>query len=91
MIGMKLLNWVIGSELEWKSLKAVLCKLVLSAIVYNIWRERNNVKHGNQLLTEERIMMKIIWEVRTRVLSKGCFKKSKENEELCVKWDFWIL
>jgi hypothetical protein len=32
-------------------------------------------------------MLKISWEVRTRVLSKGCFKRSRVNEDLCVKWD----
>jgi hypothetical protein len=43
---------------DWKGggLKAVLCKLVLSASVYNNWRERNNIKHGNQLLTEEKLV-----------------------------------
>jgi hypothetical protein len=48
---------------------------VLSATVYNSWRERCNIKHGNKLMTEKRIMMKISWEVRTRVLSKGRFKE----------------
>lgn len=42
-----------------KDLKAVLCKLVPSATVYNIWRERNNIKHGTQLMTKEKIIMKI--------------------------------
>lgn len=64
-----------------KGLKAVLCRLVLSATVYNLWRERNNIKHGHQLMAESK------WEVRTRVLPKGCFKRSKENEALRVNWD----
>ena len=70
-----------------KGLKAVLCTLVLSATVYNLWGERNNIKHGHQLMTEERIIQKVRWEVRTRVLPKGCFKRSKENEALCDNWD----
>lgn len=55
--------------------------------MYNIWRERNNIKHGNQLLTEEKLVQKIRWEVRTRLMSKGRFPRSKENDELCKNWD----
>lgn len=62
-------------------------KLVLSASVYCIWRERNNIKHGNQLLTEEKLVQKLRWEVRTRVMSKGKFPRSKENYDLCKSWD----
>jgi hypothetical protein len=67
----------VWSVRKWKEkyLKVVLFKLVLSATVYNSWRERCNIKHGNKLMTEKRIMMKISWEVRTRVLSKGRFKE----------------
>lgn len=48
-------------EQEWKGrgLKAILCKLVLSSSVYNIWRERNSNEHGNQIFTEERLVQKI--------------------------------
>jgi len=73
---------------EWKnkSLKANICRLVLSATVYNIWRNRNELKYGNHPKTEEQLMQKIFWEVRTRVLGKGRFKKITENMDLCRNW-----
>lgn len=50
-----------------KSLNANICRLVLSSTVYNIWRNRNEIKHGNHPKTEEHILQKIFWEVRTSV------------------------
>lgn len=47
------------------------------------------MRHGNQLLTEEKIVQKIRWEVRTGVMSKGRFPRSKENEDLFNKWDLF--
>lgn len=40
-------------------LKDVLCRLCLSASVYNIWNERNIIRHGNEVQTEE----KNIWSL----------------------------
>jgi CHASE3 domain sensor protein len=45
-----------------KGLKAVLIKLCLSASVYSLWRERNNIRHGNQIQTEEKLIQKISWK-----------------------------
>lgn len=58
---------------EWKGigLKADLIKLVLSASVYNLWRERNNIRHGNPLQTEEKIIQRISWEVEVESCPKG--------------------
>lgn len=54
-------------ELKNKSLKAnvyiyiYICNLVYSAVVmYNIWRNINDIKHGNQPRTEEKLMQTII-------------------------------
>jgi hypothetical protein len=41
----------------------VLCRLVLSATVYEIWKARNIVRHGGQIKSEEQILKSIIWEV----------------------------
>jgi hypothetical protein len=46
------------------------CKLAWGAAVYNIWRQRNDVKHGNQIRTEEKVTQNIGWEVRNRVMGK---------------------
>lgn len=46
---------------EWqgKSLKAVVCKLAWSSAVYNIWKYRIDVKFGNQLNSEEKLLQKL--------------------------------
>lgn len=52
-----------------EDLEAVLFRLCLSATVYNLWQERNHIRHGNHLQTEEKLIQKINWEVRMRILS----------------------
>jgi hypothetical protein len=37
-----------------KGMHAVLFILSLSASIYNLWRERNNIRHGNHLQAEEK-------------------------------------
>lgn len=56
---------------EWrsKSLQAVVCKLAWGASIYNIWRQRNDVKHENQ--------------IRSRIVGKGKFKATDENVAVC--------
>jgi hypothetical protein len=39
-----------------KSLKANVYRLVLGSTVYNIWRNRNELKHGTQHKTDEQIL-----------------------------------
>lgn len=70
---------------DWsgKGLRAVLCRLCLSASVYNLWKERNSIRHGNHLQTEEQILKRINWEVRRRIMLRGGYPRSKDNEELC--------
>jgi hypothetical protein len=77
---------------NWKSkgLLDVLCRLVLSSTVYHIWRARNEIKHGGQPKTEEQILKVIFWEVRSRILGKGRFKKSRGNFVLCQNWNLTV-
>jgi hypothetical protein len=44
-----------------KSLKAILCRLCLSAIVYHLWKQMNDLLHGNILTSEEVIVAQIKW------------------------------
>ena len=46
-----------------KSLKCLICRLVLSSTVYNLWLTRNELVHAGQPCTEEQILKKIFWEV----------------------------
>lgn len=54
------------AELQGASFQDVVCKLALGAAYYNIWKHRNDIRHGNKLNSEEQILKRIDWEVRTR-------------------------
>lgn len=73
---------------KWKgkTLLAMVCRLAWGSIVYNIWKFRNDVKFGNSLMTEEKILRKNCWEVRSRLVSGGEVKGSAENIALCLNW-----
>lgn len=43
-----------------KTLKATLFRLGWNATIYNVWKQRNNIRHGNQIITEEKIVVQII-------------------------------
>jgi hypothetical protein len=38
-----------SAELRGKSLQVILCRLALAAVVYHIWKHRNDVSHDNVL------------------------------------------
>lgn len=42
---------------KWKgkSLRADICKLVFNALIYNIWRNRNETRYGSHPKTEEQM------------------------------------
>jgi hypothetical protein len=52
-------------------------------VVYHLWRQRNDVKFGNMLISEEKMVQRISWEVRSRIMWKGKFKSSGENAAVC--------
>lgn len=72
---------------EKKTLIRVLCRLVLSAVVYNIWRARNAIKFQGLPKTEEQILKQIFWEIISRIFGKGKFKKTSENVNMCQLWN----
>jgi hypothetical protein len=53
-------NWFKGG-LNNKSLKSVLCRLSLGAVVYHLWKQRNNLLHGNPARSEDTIVLQIKW------------------------------
>jgi len=65
--------------------------LMLAACFQEMLLLENNIRHGNQLQTEEKLTQKLSWEVRMRILSRGKFMRSKENEEGFVRKDTWRL
>jgi hypothetical protein len=45
-------------------------KLCFAAAVYNLWLHRNALLHGRSTKTEDGILSKIKWEVKSRLLAK---------------------
>jgi hypothetical protein len=70
---------------DWcsKSLKAILCKLALGSVVYNIWCNWNEIKHAGHPSSEEQLLKKILCKIRAKVVGKGKFPKNEENLGLC--------
>ena len=73
---------------EWKgkTMKTYLCRLVFASTIYNIWRNRNALRHNNNLYTKEKLIQHIRWEVRILFITKGRFKKTRRNYILCNTW-----
>jgi len=44
------------------------------------------VKFGSRLYSEEKLLQKIWWEVRARIVGKGSVEGSAENVALCNNW-----
>jgi hypothetical protein len=56
--------------------------------MYHLWRQRNDIQHGNQPKTEERLMQRIVWDVRSQIRGKGKFRENDLNVEICSKWGY---
>lgn len=82
VITMGLHNW------RKKTLLAYVCRLVFGATIYHLWKTRNEIQYGGLPWTEDQILQRIQFEVRTRVLGKGKFKRNPSNLELCCNWGF---
>jgi hypothetical protein len=73
-------------EMRHDCLRSRLCILSLGATVYNLWKHRNDILHGNVLSSEEMIIAKIKGEVRAPIMAKGPYKKSSMNVQLEALW-----
>jgi hypothetical protein len=51
------------AELKGQILQVSLCKLVLGAVVYHLWKRRNDLKHGNVASSEDQMLKRIDWEI----------------------------
>jgi hypothetical protein len=56
--------------MKGKQLQATTRKLCFDAAVYNMWLNRNALLHGRTPKTEDRILSKIRWEVKSRLIAK---------------------
>ena len=76
---------------EWKrDLKSTLCRLGWCVTIYNIWQHPNNIRHGNQILTKEKIVARIKWKVKTKVIATGIFIRSRKNIAICDSWGMYV-
>jgi len=78
-----------SSALKGKSLWNTLCRLCLDASIYHIWRQRNDLLHGNVPRSEEQIIAQIIWEVKTNILASSSFKDTVFNQRLIQEWNLY--
>jgi len=65
----------------------LICRLCLGATIYHLWRQRNDLFHGNMPRSEEAIIVQIRWEVRSRLLVKCPTKKLAKNLDLVHRWN----
>jgi hypothetical protein len=68
------------------SLHFLLCRLVFGSI-YNLWHTKNEIRHAGSPSTEEQILKKVMWEVRTRLVGRGNFPRTRENIFLSSLWN----
>jgi hypothetical protein len=80
-----------GAVLHGKSLKSSLGRLCFGAVVYHLWKQRNDLLHGNAPRTEEAIVAHIKWEVRSRILAKGNVKIIDKQLDLVYSWNLQLL
>jgi hypothetical protein len=60
---------------------------VLGFVIYHLWRTRNEIKHSGQPLTKEKLLKRILWEVRARIIGKANFPKNRENLVIVSFWN----
>jgi hypothetical protein len=74
------------SKWENKNLKGIIYRLVLGSIVYHIWCTRNEFQRYEHPLTEDQLVKRVIWEVKTRIVGRN-FPKARENMLLVDLWN----
>jgi hypothetical protein len=95
---------VVDPPLEWNeviswfkamksrnSLKIAICKLCLGAVVYHLWKRRNDILHGNPPLSEEDLVSQIKRQIRAWLLAKGSVKMVGDRFGLIQAWNLYTL
>jgi hypothetical protein len=81
---------VIGqfSNYSSSSTHNIICRLMLAASVYHIWRERNIRYHKNHARPPEVVMAAIVEDVRFRIMGLR-FKRKDRVRRLLADWEIW--
>jgi hypothetical protein len=74
-----------------KDLKTCLGRLCFGAVIYYIWRHRNDLQHGNTPKSKKALVATIKWEVRSRLLAKERFKDLSSHLGLVYRWNLHSL
>jgi hypothetical protein len=56
-----------------KTLRSHLCRLVLASEIYNLWRNRNALSHGDLPKTEEQVVRQIKCDFAVSVFGLFCY------------------
>jgi hypothetical protein len=73
-------------KMEGCSLQVLICKLCLAAVVYHLSCLRNDLCHGNTPRTEEALVARIQWEVRSRIMFRRFTEQSDMASRLKRLW-----
>jgi hypothetical protein len=66
-------------DLKGKSLWTTFCRLCLGASIYHLWRQCNDLLHRNVPRTEEQIIARIRWKVKTKIMASCRIKDTATN------------
>jgi len=74
--------------LKGRGLQVLLCKICLAAVVYQLWRLRNDLCHENTPRTKEALVAQIQWEVRSRLMFRRKIERSAMSVRLVQIWKY---
>jgi hypothetical protein len=63
-------------------------RTLICSEIWCLGKQRNDLKHGNVMVSEEQILKRIDWEIQTRVLGAGKIKNLTVNKAICCRWGF---
>ncbi|XP_022040716.1 uncharacterized protein LOC110943275 [Helianthus annuus] len=80
-----ILDWL-GSHSRSKSAKNLVCRLLVAALAYTIWQERNNRLFRNHARPPDTLCKVVLESVRYKLMGLR-FKNTAGVRELLEKWD----
>ncbi|MFS7912516.1 putative transcription factor interactor and regulator CCHC(Zn) family [Helianthus anomalus] len=78
------INWLLARR-SWKTANSIVDRLIIAAMAYNIWRERNNRLFRNCTRPPDLLVREIISNIRYKLMGLK-FKNSSKVRRLLEKW-----
>jgi hypothetical protein len=79
------------AEKHRNSHKIAIYKLCLGAAIYYLWRQQNDLLHGNSPQFRKTMIFQIKWQVWARLLAKGSVKLVGDRIGLIHIWNLHTL